>query len=136
MSSPPAPTPEELKRQRRLKEEIAEARYQHNKKARIWTGAGIGFFLSLLMNSGFLIFSDRWIMVTFLVFLGTTWSLLVQFKNINHLISAAVYGISAMILLFVVYDPFPPLFWCLAVVINGALIGVVNDIYRTKFMGI
>ena len=136
MNSPPAPTPEELKRQRLLKEEIAEARYQHNKKARVWTGASIGFFLSLLMNGGFLIFSDRWMMVTFLVLFGAAWSLLVQFKTINHLISAAVYGISAMIILFVAYDPFPPLFWCLAVVINGALIGVVNDIYRTKFMGI
>ncbi len=136
MNSPPVPTPEELKRQRRLKEEIAEARFQHNKKARFWTGASIGFFLSLLLNGGMAIFADRWVMIALLVFIGTAWSVLVQFKNINHLISAAVYGISAMIMLFVAYDPFPPLFWCLAVIINGALIGVVNDIYRTKFMGI
>jgi len=136
MSSPPPPSPDELRRQRRLREEIVEARFQHNKKARFWTGVSIGFFLSLLLNGGFALFGDRWIMITILILIGTAWSVIVQFKSINHLVSSAVYGLSALIILCITYHPWPPFFWCLACIINGALIGIVNDMYRTKFMGI
>jgi hypothetical protein len=48
----------------------------------------------------------------------------------------ASYGLSALVTFCIAYHPMPPLFWCLVGIINGALIGTINDIYRTKFMGV
>ena len=97
MTATPPPTPEELRRLQRFNEEISDARYKRSMQSRLWTAIGIGFILSLLMNGGFVVFGYGWGMNLLLTLSGTAWSVLVQFKDINHLTSCAVYDLTALV---------------------------------------
>jgi hypothetical protein len=126
-------TPEQLREERRARDALSDQRRLKNRRERIGTALAIGLLvplaLSVLPTMGI-----EPLMIP-VVLLGGAWSVVVQFKRINHLVSCAVYGL-AMIALLARFEASPNLFWWLGMVLAGALIGILNDLYRSKLDGL
>jgi|GEM_PF-5335836 hypothetical protein len=69
------------------------------------------------------------LLIVCVVLFGIVWSVAVQFLAVNHLISCVVFSLPCIIADGLM-DLRPDLFWWLALVIAGTVIGLVNDTYR------
>ncbi len=134
MPKPPLPTPAELRQQRLDMEQRSEREFIRTRKRRLWTAAIIGFLsttaCSVVPNATS---QGVWLQIGAVILFGIAWSIIVQFKAVNHLVSCLVFGLVCIIAL--VTAPTINLFWWLGLVMNGALIGIINEIYRKHILG-
>ena len=130
---PPHPTPEQLREEQRLRDERSDARYRKYLRERVRYAALIGLFVPLTLS----VLAQLSVSLSMIpvVLCGIVWSVVVQVKAINHLISTVVYGLG-MIVLLAVIDGKAELSWWLGLTVAGALIGIINDIYRDRSRGI
>ncbi len=130
---PPHPTPEQLREEQRLRDERSDARYRKYLRERVCYAILIGVAVPLPLS----VIPQGGVCMSMIpvVLCGIAWSVVVQIKAINHLISCVVYGLS-MIVMLAIIDGKAELFWWLGLTVAGALIGIINDIYRDRARGI
>jgi hypothetical protein len=134
-SKAPLPTPDELRQQRLEMERRGEQEFIRTRTRRLWTAVAIGSILSMLCCvMPILVGHGMWAQICTIILLGTAWSVVVQFCNINHLLSCIVFAGASLIILISGWG-FPDPLWLLGIVVDGALIGIVNEIYRRHILG-